>query len=92
LFTLTGGTTRRTQEKSRLAAGLSCSRQLRTGLAALIGILTLTVRVLLLLAGLLAAALLLPGLLTRVLMLLARLVLIVLVRHFGISLVERNGR
>src|ERR1700730_12617167 len=43
--------------------------------------LTLTVRILLLLAGLLAAALLLAGLLTRVLILLARI--LILVRHSG---------
>jgi hypothetical protein len=41
--------------------------------------LTLTIRVLLLLAGLLAAALLLAGLLTRILVLLARI--LILIRH-----------
>jgi hypothetical protein len=64
------------------------------GLLALIAALTLTlaltVRVLLLLAGLLPAALLLTGFLARVLILLTRI--LVLVRHTGISLVERNGR
>jgi hypothetical protein len=45
-------------------------------LAARIGVLALTARILLLLAGLLAAALLLTGLLTRVLVRLARIVLI----------------
>jgi hypothetical protein len=54
----------------------------------LIGALALTVRILLLLAGLLAAALLLTGLLGRILVLLARLVLI---GHLEISLVERSG-
>jgi hypothetical protein len=49
--------------------------------------LTLTVRILLLLAGLGAAALLLTGLLARILVLLAGLVL---VGHLGISLVERS--
>jgi hypothetical protein len=47
--------------------------------ALLIGILTLTVRILLLLSGLLAAALLLAGLLPRVLVLLTR-VLVLLAR------------
>jgi hypothetical protein len=53
----------------------------------LIGVLSLTVRILLLLAGLLAAALLLTGFLARILVLLARLVLI---GHLEISLVERS--
>jgi hypothetical protein len=53
----------------------------------LIGVLSLTVRVLLLLAGLLAAALLLTGFLARILVLLAGLVLI---GHLEISLVERS--
>ena len=62
------------------------------GLAILIGViliggLALTVRILLLLAGLLAAALLLTGLLARILVLLAGLVLI---GHLEISLVERS--
>jgi hypothetical protein len=48
---------------------------------ALLALAALTVRVLLLLAGLLAAALLLAGLLTRVLILLARI--LVLVGHSG---------
>jgi len=43
----------------------------------LIGVLTLTVRILLLLAGFLAAALLLAGLLTRVLILLARILVLI---------------
>jgi hypothetical protein len=52
-----------------------------------IGFLPLTARILLLLAGLLAAALLLlTGLLTRVLVLLARV--LVLVSHRAISVVE----
>jgi hypothetical protein len=57
--------------------------QFLSGLAILLALLalTLTVRILLLLAGLLAAALLLAGLLTRVLILLARI--LVLVRHSG---------
>ena len=50
-----------------------------SALTLLIGILTLTVRILLLLSGLLAAALLLAGLLPRVLILLARI--LVLVSH-----------
>jgi hypothetical protein len=67
----------RQKEKSRLAAGPSCSRlargrELTAALALLIGLLALAVRILLLLSGLLAAALLLTGLLTRVLVLLAR--------------------
>jgi hypothetical protein len=53
----------------------------------LAGVLALTVRILLLLAGLLAAALLLTGLLGRILVLLAGLVLI---GHLKISLVERS--
>jgi hypothetical protein len=47
--------------------------QLTTALALLIRLLALTVRILLLLSGLLATALLLAGLLTRVLVLLARI-------------------
>jgi hypothetical protein len=54
---------------------------LGTGLAAafalLIGVLTLTIRILLLLSGLLPAALLLARLLTRVLVLLARVLVLV---------------
>jgi hypothetical protein len=53
----------------------------------LVGVLALTVRILLLLAGLLATALLLTGLLARILVLLAGLVLI---GHLKISLVERS--
>jgi len=49
----------------------------------------LTVRILLLLAGLLTAALLLAGLLTRVLVLLARV--LVLVRHGGFPFVVDNN-
>ena len=71
------------KEKSRLSAGPSCSRscQFRLALGRLtrIGLLALTVGILLLLAGLLAATLLLTRLLTRVLILLARIW--VLVRH-----------
>ena len=71
--------------------GLSCSRVLSRSLVGLlIGVLALTVRILLLLAGLLAAALLLlAGLLARVLVLLARV--LVLIASFGISVVERNA-
>ena len=70
------------KEKSRLSAGpsltlaclalawlaLACLK-LTSALALLAGVLALTVRILLLLSGLLAAALLLTGLLTRVLFL-----------------------
>jgi hypothetical protein len=74
--------------------------ELATALALLIRFLALTVRILLLLPGLLTAALLLAGLLTRVLILLTRvlilltwvLVRVVRVRHSRISLVERNQR
>jgi hypothetical protein len=77
------------KEKSRLAAGPSFSHstaltQFSSELAVLLALLaltTLTVRVLLLLAGFLTAALLLAGLLTRVLILLTRV--LVLVRHSG---------
>jgi hypothetical protein len=62
---------------------LDSASELATALALLIGFLALTVRILLLLSGLLAATLLLAGLLarvlTRVLVLLARI--LVLVRH-----------
>jgi hypothetical protein len=80
---------RSAKEKSRLAAGLSCSRVVpATGLAILTGILALAVWILLLLAGLLAATLLLlTGLLGRILVRLAGLVLI---GHLKISLVERS--
>jgi hypothetical protein len=78
------GITISTKEKSRLSAGPSCSRLIRselaTALTLLIGVLALlalTVRILLLLSGLLAAALLLAGLLTRVLILLARILVLV---------------
>jgi hypothetical protein len=50
-----------------------------------IGLLALTARILLLLAGLLAAALLLTGLLARALVLLTRV--LILSAHSGISLV-----
>jgi hypothetical protein len=53
-------------------------------LAPVIGLLALTARILLLLAGLGAATLLLAGLLTRVLVLLARV--LILVAHSDISL------
>jgi hypothetical protein len=59
------------------------------GLALTVRILLLAWLLLLLLAGLCAAALLLTGLLTRILVLLAGLVL---VGHLGISLVERSGK
>jgi hypothetical protein len=58
------------------------------GLALTVRILLLAGLLLLLLAWLRAAALLLAGLLTRVLVLLAGLVL---VRHLGISVVERSA-
>jgi hypothetical protein len=76
------------KRKSRLAAGFPsfhftcCSSNIRSKLAVHLALLTLTalaVRILLLLAGPLAAALLLAGLLTRVLILLTRV--LVLVRH-----------
>jgi hypothetical protein len=82
-------------QKSRLAAGPSCFRsnsgfELTAALALLVRFLALTVRILLLLSWLLAPALLLSGFLARVLVLLARV--LVLVGHFGISLVERNWK
>ena len=79
------------KRKSRPGAGFPsfhftcCSSKIRSELAvfptlpALLALTALTVRILLLLAGLLTAALLLAGLLTRVLVLLARV--LVLVRH-----------
>jgi hypothetical protein len=103
LFTLIadGQELRSPKEKSRLAAGLSLlslqfSYELTSALALLIRVLALAVRVLLLLAGLLPAALLLAGLLARILagilILLARIVLIVLVRHFlGSPLLNVTG-
>jgi hypothetical protein len=51
--------------------------ELATAFALLIGVLALTVRILLLLSGFLAAALLLAGLLTRVLILLARVLVLI---------------
>ena len=73
----------RSEEKPRLSAGPSAIRSpirlaILTGdlLSLTVGVRLLTARILLLLAGLLAAALLLTGLLTRVLVLLARIVLI----------------
>jgi hypothetical protein len=82
--------------KSRLSAGLSYytldfRRKLAIplrGLALTVRILLLAGLLLLLLAWLRAAALLLTGLLARVLVLLAGLVL---VRHLGISVVERSA-
>jgi hypothetical protein len=67
-----------TKRKSRLSTGpFSLSLDLRfdlaIGLLATLGILTLTTGILLLLAGLPAAALLLAGFLIRVLVLLARI-------------------
>jgi hypothetical protein len=53
--------------------------ELASALPLLIGVLALTIRILLLLSGLLATALLLTGLLARVLVLLARI--LVLVSH-----------
>jgi hypothetical protein len=76
----------RPKEKPRLSAGPSCFRSdsgsgLATALSLLVGILALTVRILLLLTGLLTAALLLAGFLTWLLGLLARfLVLLARVR------------
>jgi hypothetical protein len=71
------------KEKSRLSAGPSCSRlslvRLAAALTLLVGFLALTIRILLLLSGLLATALLLARLLTRVLILLTR-VLVLLTR------------
>src|SRR5277367_831477 len=71
------------KEKSRLSAGFSCSRWVarqterfpaeKASLAILLRALALAIRILLLLARLLAAALLLAGLLTRVLILLSRI-------------------
>ena len=83
-----GGAVRRTKEKPRLSAGPSSLAQpigltvLIRHLSLTVGILPLAARILLLLAGLLAAALLLTGLLTRALVLLAR---IVLIGHLKIS-------
>jgi hypothetical protein len=83
------------KEKSRLSAGLSCSRlvYLRTSDAlAIFGrILTLTARILLLLAGLLTAALL-AGLLVRVLVLLARIWVLVRHRRSPLLNVVRDNR
>jgi hypothetical protein len=72
----------RPKEKSRLAAGPFCeslNSELPVAVALLVRGLALAVRILLLLAGLLAAALLLTGTLAGVLVLLARL--LILVRH-----------
>jgi hypothetical protein len=63
--------------------------ELVTALPLLIGLCVLTVRVLLLLAGLLAAALLLAGFLTRVLVLLARV--LVLVGHRDLPLLNATS-
>jgi hypothetical protein len=57
----------------------SFDAELATTLALLVGVLALTVRILLLLSGFLAATLLLAGLLARILVLLARLLTRVLV-------------
>ena len=87
-------------QKSRLAAGPSCFRsnsgfELTAALALLVRFLALTVlillsvRILLLLSWLLAAALLLSGFLARVLVLLARV--LVLVGHFGMEITEGPG-
>jgi hypothetical protein len=74
------------KEKSRLSAGLPCTtsfgQELATALALLIGVLGLTVRILLLLSGFLAATLLLAGLLARLLILLARI--LVLIGHWDL--------
>jgi hypothetical protein len=85
------------KEKSRLAAGLSFSLtalpQFWSELAVPLALAALAVRILLLLAGLLAAALLLAGLLTRVLILLARI--LVLIGHSGspyLRCSECNGK
>src|SRR6185369_11985106 len=82
------------KKKPRLAAGPSATHSpirlaILTGdlLSLTVGVRLLTARVLLLLAGLLAAALLLTGLLTRVLVLLAR---IVLIGHRKSPLVRRS--
>jgi hypothetical protein len=78
-----------TQKKSRLSTGLSVlslslvqfRSELASAFALLIGVLALTIRILLLLSGLLAAALLLAGLLVRVLVLLARILVLVIHRE-----------
>src|ERR1700709_2454251 len=70
-----------------------CSPSISSELAVPLALLTLAalaVRILLLLAGLLAAALLLAGLLTRVLILLARI--LVLVGHSGSPYLRCNGK
>jgi hypothetical protein len=87
--------------KSRLSApafrrDFPAFAQFTTELAILIGVLTLTIRVLLLLAGLLAAALLLAGLLTGVLVLLARILgllarILILIRHRASPLLNVTG-
>jgi len=74
---------KKTADTQKNSAGLS-SLSLQLELATLIGVLALTARILLLLAGLLAAALLLAGLLTRVLGLLTRV--LILSAHSAISL------
>jgi hypothetical protein len=81
---------RRAKEKPRLPAGPSFLSHLWE-LAIPVGVLALPVRVLLLLAGLLAAALLLPGFLTRSLVLLTRILLtriLILVAHSGSPLLN----
>src|ERR1700732_2841050 len=78
--------------KSRLSAGLppltSYGQELATALALLVGFLALTVRILLLLSGFLAATLLLAGHLARVLVLLARI--LVLFRHRDLPCCSRR--
>jgi hypothetical protein len=64
---------------------LQCELAILIGVLTRIGFLALTARILLLLAGLLAAALLLTGLLARVLVLLTRV--LILSAHSGISVV-----
>jgi hypothetical protein len=78
--------------KSRLSAGLSSRIQPELAIGLLAGH-ALAVRILLLLAGLLAPALLLAGLLARILVLLTLTrflvrVTLVLIGHSGSSLVE----
>jgi hypothetical protein len=78
------------KERSRLPAGpfLALTQSelaILTGVLTRIGFLALTARILLLLAGLLAATLLLTGLLARILVLLTRV--LILSAHSEISLV-----
>jgi hypothetical protein len=88
------------KEKSRLPAGpsllsfallsLGLKSELTSALALLIAVLALTVRILPLLSGLLAATLLLTGLLTRVLVLLPRVFF--LAGHSGSPFVDPSPR